>query len=110
VRCFCLVAESQLYHATQGAGPPPVAQIPSQLCESKPHRVAQRLVQCAPEHGEMRVDAATVKHEEPNWNVFLTFNPVKKNAFHLNNIQTLSPYLKENTTLHHYKGQLFNAV
>jgi hypothetical protein len=28
----------------------------------------------------------------------------------LNNIQKLSPYRKENTTLHHYKDQLVNAV
>jgi hypothetical protein len=28
----------------------------------------------------------------------------------LNNIYEFSPYLKENTTLHHYKDQLVNAV
>jgi hypothetical protein len=28
----------------------------------------------------------------------------------LNNIQESSPYLKENTTLHHYKDQLVNTV
>jgi hypothetical protein len=28
----------------------------------------------------------------------------------LNNIYEFSPYLKENTTLHHYKNQLVNAV
>jgi hypothetical protein len=27
-----------------------------------------------------------------------------------NNIQESSPYLKENTTLHHYKDQLVNAI
>jgi hypothetical protein len=28
----------------------------------------------------------------------------------LNNIKEFSPYRKENTTLHHYKDQLVNAV
>jgi hypothetical protein len=28
----------------------------------------------------------------------------------LNNIYEFRPYLKENTTLHHYKDQLVNAV
>jgi hypothetical protein len=31
-------------------------------------------------------------------------------AFHVNNIQELSPYRKENTTLHRYKDQPVNAV
>jgi hypothetical protein len=29
---------------------------------------------------------------------------------HPNNIQELNPYLKENTTVHHYKAQLVNSV
>jgi hypothetical protein len=34
----------------------------------------------------------------------------KKSEAHLNNISEFSPYRKENTTLHHYKDQLVNAV
>jgi hypothetical protein len=37
------------------------------------------------------------------------FNPLKPEA-HPNNIWEFSPYRKENTTLHHYKDQLINAV
>jgi hypothetical protein len=35
--------------------------------------------------------------------------PLKREA-RLNSIQEFSPYRKENTTLHHYKDQLVNAV
>jgi hypothetical protein len=35
--------------------------------------------------------------------------PFKAEA-RLNIIEEFSPYLKENTTLHHYKDQLVNAV
>jgi hypothetical protein len=35
--------------------------------------------------------------------------PFKAEA-RLNNIYEFSPYRKENTTLHHYKDQLVNAV
>jgi hypothetical protein len=39
----------------------------------------------------------------------ILINPFEAEA-RLNNIWELSPYLKENTTLHHYKDQLVNAV
>jgi hypothetical protein len=39
----------------------------------------------------------------------LTVNPLK-HAVHISNICMFSPYLKENTTLHHYKDQLVNVV
>jgi hypothetical protein len=37
------------------------------------------------------------------------FNPVKTKA-HVNNNWKFSPFLTENTTLHHYKAQMVNAV
>jgi hypothetical protein len=36
--------------------------------------------------------------------------PTRPSAARLYNTKEISPYLKENTTLHHYKDQLLNAV
>jgi hypothetical protein len=40
---------------------------------------------------------------------YVSFNPFEPEA-RVNSIHELSPYLKENTTLHHYKDQLVKAV
>jgi hypothetical protein len=39
-----------------------------------------------------------------------TRREVEQGLAGLNNIEEFSPYLKENTTFHHYKDQLVNAV
>jgi hypothetical protein len=37
-------------------------------------------------------------------------SPYLRAETHLNNIQEFTMYLKENTTLHHYKDQMVNTV